>query len=196
MTMGADGKPADGRKERTLAAWPRGLLREYDKAKLELAGLVRDVKAQTGGDEYVRSECEKLLARQAQSAADPSSGIACLATSSLVCNACQAQASAEEDALSKLSCELSGAGSHEPLNIPLLCLPHFRALLSRIADLGLARKLMEGQAAVCERVSENMQRAVLKHEARRRALQSEEEIRAHLQGLMIVAGHRRVAVTF
>jgi len=136
------------------------------------------------------------LACQAQSDADLSSSVARLATSSPVCNACQAQASAEEDALSKLSCELSGAGSHEPLNIPLLCLPHFRALLSRIADLGLARKLMEGQAAVCERVSENMQRAVLKHEARRRALQSEEEIRAHLQGLMIVAGHRRVAVTF
>jgi len=136
------------------------------------------------------------MACQAQSAADLSSGVARLATSSPACNACQAQASAEEEGLSKLSCELSEAGSDESLNLPLLCLPHFRALLSRIADPGLARKLIDRQADVCERVSENMQRAVLKHEARRRALQSEEEIRAHLQGLMIVAGHRRVAVTF
>jgi GTP-binding protein EngB required for normal cell division len=133
----------------------------------------------------------RSLASHAASAGNLTSSIARLATSSPTCAACRSQASAEGEALSRLSAKLLEAGNGELPQLPLLCLAHFRALLTRITDSELARKLAEQQASVCERISENMQRAALKHETRLRALQSEEEKRAHLQALMIVAGHRR-----
>jgi len=129
----------------------------------------------------------------AESAADLSLGVARLAVSSPKCKACQVQSSAGEDALSMLLSKMSETGRNGPQDLPLLCILHLPALLARIADMELARKLTEQQAEICERVSENMRRAALKHDARRRALLSDEEKRAHLQGLMILAGHRRVA---
>jgi len=132
----------------------------------------------------------RSVAGKAKSVVDLSLGIARLAIFSPKCKACQVQASAEEDALSTWLSKVSETG---PQELPLLCFLHLPAFLARIADLELARKLTERQAEICERVSENMQRSALKHDARRRALLSDEEKRAHLQGLMILAGHRRVA---
>jgi GTP-binding protein EngB required for normal cell division len=135
----------------------------------------------------------RSMASKAESAADLSLGVGRLAVSSPKCKACHVQASAEEDALSKLSSKMTEAVRNGPQDLPLLCFLHLPALLARTTDVELARKLTEQQADICERVSENMQRSALKHDARRRALLSDEERRAHLQGLMILAGHRRVA---
>ncbi len=145
--------------------------------------------------EFLETVAHQLrsMAGKAESAADLSLGIARLAILSPKCKACQVQASAEEDVLSTWLSKVSGTGKNGPQELPLLCFLHLPAFLARIADLELARKLMERQAEICERVSENMQRSALKHDARRRALLSDEERRAHLQGLMILAGHRRVA---
>jgi GTP-binding protein EngB required for normal cell division len=145
--------------------------------------------------EFLETVAHRLrsMAGKAESAAGLSLGIARLAVSSPTCKACQVQASAEEDALSKWLSKVSGTGKNGPQELPLLCFLHLPAFLARIVDLELARRLTERQAEVCERVSENMQRSALKHDARRRALLSDEEKRAHLQGLMILAGHRRVA---
>ncbi len=135
----------------------------------------------------------RSVASKAESVAGLSLGIARLAVSSPKCKACQIQASAEEEALSTWLSKVSETGKNGPQELPFLCFLHLPAFLARIADLELARRLTERQAEICERVSENMQRSALKHDARRRALLSDEEKRAHLQGLMILAGHRRVA---
>ena len=145
--------------------------------------------------EFLETVAHQLrsVAGKAKSIVELSSGIACLAILSPKCKACHVQASAEEDARSKWLSKVSGTGKNGPQELPLPCFLHLPAFLARIADLELARKLTERQAEICERVSENMQRSALKHDARRRAFLSDEERRAHLQGLMILAGHRRVA---
>jgi GTP-binding protein EngB required for normal cell division len=149
----------------------------------------------TAYTEFLETVAHQLsgVAGKAESVADLSSGIARLAVSSPTCRACLLQASTEKDALSKWVSRVSETGSDGPRKLPHLCFLHFHALLARITDVELARKLVNHQAEIFERISENMQRAALKHDARRRALLSDEESRAHLQGLMILAGHRRMA---
>ena len=121
------------------------------------------------------------------------SSVADLTESSPDCGACRVQAAAETEALSGLAKDLSVEGKDGPPRLPLLCLRHFRMLISRIADPGLARTLTEQQAEICERISENMRRAGLKMEARRRDMLSREETLAHLQVLMILAGYQGIA---
>ncbi len=135
----------------------------------------------------------RSVAGKAESVADLSSGIARLAILSPKCKACQVQTSAEDDALSRWLSKVSEPEKDGPQELPLPCFLHFPAFLARITDAELARTLVDRQAEVCERVSENMRRSALKHDAKRRALLSDEERRAHLQGLMILAGDRRVA---
>ncbi|MHB8941426.1 MAG: dynamin family protein [Desulfobacteria bacterium] len=145
--------------------------------------------------EFLETVAHQLrsVAGEAESVADLSQGIARLAILSPKCKACQVQASAEEEALSTWLSKVSEPGKDGTQELPLLCFLHLPVFLERIMDVELARRLTERQAEICERVSENMQRSALKHEARRRALLSDEEKRAPLQGLMILAGHRRVA---
>ncbi len=145
--------------------------------------------------EFLETVAHRLrsVAGEAESVADLSQGIARLAILSPKCKACQVQASAEEEALSTWLSKVSEPGKDGTQELPLLCFLHLPVFLERIMDVELARRLTERQAEICERVSENMQRSALKHEARRRALLSDEEKRAPLQGLMILAGHRRVA---
>ncbi len=143
----------------------------------------------------VADQLRRIAAGTAESVEDISRGLARLAISSPKCKACQAQASAEEDALAKLLSKVSETGLNRAQELPLLCFAHLPAFLARIDDLELARKLTEQQAEICERVSENMQRSTLKHDALRRALLSDEEQRAPLQGLMLLAGHRQVVAT-
>jgi len=66
MTPSDAEKPAVDRKEGTPPIAPRSLLREYDKVKLEFAGLIREVTAQETVDEGTRNEGQELLARLAE----------------------------------------------------------------------------------------------------------------------------------
>ena len=65
MPQNDDEKSADEGKGQASSTAPRGMLREYDKAKLELAGLVREVLAQIKAEGNVRQEGQELLARLA-----------------------------------------------------------------------------------------------------------------------------------
>jgi hypothetical protein len=70
---------------------------------------------------------------------------------------------------------------------------HLSAVLSREADLETARNLVFEQADVLDRISEDMQKYSLKHDAIRRELATDEELTAHLFGLSLLVGYRRLS---
>lgn len=156
-------------------ASPRGICASYAVLLNDVAHRLRD------------------LAATASSAGELSRGLSRLATTRPHCTACEVQASAEEAALAKLVSKMAENEGYKVQELPLLCFLHLPPFLARIEDAELGRRLLEQQAEMCERVSENMQRYVLKFDSVRRALLSDEERNAHQQGLRIVAGHRKVA---
>jgi hypothetical protein len=56
----------------------------------------------------------------------------------------------------------------------------------------MARVLLEFEAAILERLAENMERYALKHDALRRGLQSEDERVAYHRGLSQLVGDKRL----
>jgi hypothetical protein len=77
-------------------------------------------------------------------------------------------------------------------SLSAICLPHFAMLTTAVKDSGLICKIMEHEATIFERLSEDMQRYSLKFNAVRRALESEEEETAADRTMMLLAGHRNV----
>ena len=75
-----------------------------------------------------------------------------------------------------------------------VCIPHFAKLLSAIEDGDLVRDLIERQATLLERLSDDMERHALKYEAVRRFLVSEEEENAAQRALSLMVGHRSLRV--
>ena len=84
----------------------------------------------------------------------------------------------------------------EPVNAlssrSALCLLHLRVLIAALDDTGLIRGLMEREALVLDRSSEDMRRYATKHDAIRRSLASDEEINAGQRALSVLAGLRNV----
>lgn len=156
-------------------ASPRGICAAYEVALNAVAQQLRGI------------------ASNAVSVEDLSLGLDGLAETHPACKACEVQASAVEAALARLVSTVSESGKAGLPELPFLCFQHLPPFLTRIDDVELARKLMEQHAEMCERVSENMQRYILKYDSIRRALLSEEERRAPLQGLRILAGHSKIA---
>ena len=99
------------------------------------------------------------------------------------CRLCLVQDEAERRALA----ELEGSRARA------LCLPHLRALAECTGDRPLLRVTAQRQAAAAERLAEDMRRYVLRHDALRRGLASEEETEAARRALSFVAGHRAIA---
>jgi hypothetical protein len=65
-------------------------------------------------------------------------------------------------------------------------------LVSAVRDGELIRALLERQAAVLQRFSEDMKRYAIKYDGVRRYLASEEETTAAERGLLLMAGRRQV----
>ncbi|MGH9533328.1 MAG: dynamin family protein [Terriglobales bacterium] len=108
----------------------------------------------------------------------------------LDCPACPEESEAESRCLQGLAAQ----AATEPRRVPVLCLPHFAALLALLPPSLPARtELRRRQAAALERVAENMEQHALKHGALRRGLMVEEELEAHRQGLWLLGGDRRRA---
>ena len=63
-------------------------------------------------------------------------------------------------------------------------------LSGALQDADLVRKLMDHQATLLERLSEDMKRFALKHNAMRRELETKEEIIVAERVLSLIAGHR------
>ncbi len=107
------------------------------------------------------------------------------------CRACQEQFNAEEREIAEVVEEI-GRVSEVGAKMPVLCLPHLSALLRKLPDPELAGELVAFQAAIMERLAENMERYALKHDALRRGLQSEDERVAYHQALSQLVGDKRL----
>jgi GTP-binding protein EngB required for normal cell division len=107
------------------------------------------------------------------------------------CLLCRERDKCEMDAVrlqsARLTENVSGLAS-----LPALCLPHLMMLSAQAKDARIVRKLVERQAALLQRLSEDMKRNTLRIDAARRYLTSDEENTAAERGLLAVAGHRNV----
>jgi hypothetical protein len=126
----------------------------------------------------------------------PDTGLAADAANLLVepdrCRACQEQLSSEERLITQIVEKANAEPGKEADNLPVLCLPHLRALLRKAPSAGFARTLVAFEAALFERLAENMERYAMKHDALRRGLASEDERIAYHRGLSQLVGDKRL----
>ncbi len=108
------------------------------------------------------------------------------------CRACREQAAAEENVTKEILDQLIASNGQEWTKLPVLCLSHLSALLRKVSDERLARSLLDFEAALFERLAENMERYALKHDALRRGLNSEDERIAYHRGLSQLVGDKRL----
>ena len=108
------------------------------------------------------------------------------------CSACREQLALQDKATTELVNRLVPENGHEQSKIPVLCLPHLCAVLRKVSDPNLAQSLIDFQAALFERLAENMERYALKHDALRRGLQSGDEQVAYHLALSQLVGDKRL----
>jgi GTP-binding protein EngB required for normal cell division len=108
------------------------------------------------------------------------------------CPACRRAAEAEQTAVEELRQVLVYGEDGEADTG--LCVRHLAAVLNRETDLEIARNLVFEEARTLDRISEDMQTYSLKRDAVRRELVGDEEQKAYLFGLSLLAGHRRLSV--
>ena len=108
------------------------------------------------------------------------------------CVLCGVRGEAESEAISAIASRLAKEETRTLNSLSAICLPHFSMLSATVEDAKLICKLMERQATILERLSEDMARYALKHDAVRRYLASDEEETAAQRALLLVAGHRNV----
>jgi GTP-binding protein EngB required for normal cell division len=102
------------------------------------------------------------------------------------CILCRVRAKAESDAIA--------ASERQTLNgLSALCLPHFAALAAALKDGRLIAELAQRQAALLDRLAEDLKRSALKHDGARRSLLSDEEETASKRALALVAKARPLA---
>jgi small GTP-binding protein len=108
------------------------------------------------------------------------------------CIFCEVRNAAEQEVVVATAQQLSEDEASAENAGSAFCLPHLAMLVATIPDEAIARKLVERQAAVLQRFSEDMRRYALKHDAVRRYLASKEETVVAERGLLAVAGRQRV----
>jgi len=119
-------------------------------------------------------------------------GTRSLLTSQEKCRACQEQSAAQEKVIREILEKVSVEGGQDAARLPILCLPHLSALLRKVRDTELGQTLVHFEAALFERLAENMERCALKYDALRRGLQSEDERVAYHRGLSQLVGGKRL----
>jgi hypothetical protein len=77
-------------------------------------------------------------------------------------------------------------------SLSAICLSHFAMLVSTIDDNDVVRELTRREAATFQRLSEDMRRYALKHNAVRRDLASQDETAAAARGLLSLVGRQNV----
>jgi GTP-binding protein EngB required for normal cell division len=133
---------------------------------------------------------DRLRAIAASSLAKPD--VRCLTTPA--CPACRVRWYAEDRLVHSIARKLEkNPESSDRLS---LCLPHLELLLPQIDDESARPRLLLREAAVMERIAEDMQRYAIKHDGLRRHLASQEENDAPLLGLQLLTGHRSVNAVF
>jgi small GTP-binding protein len=135
----------------------------------------------------------RLEALAALDSTDQSSRTNPLTVRSDACRVCQEQARVQENVLTEMLGTLSAKEDESPRKLPALCLPHLGALLRKCPNASLRAALLAFEAALFERIAENMERYGLKHDALRRGLESEDERVAYHRGLAYLVGDKRLS---
>jgi hypothetical protein len=112
------------------------------------------------------------------------------------CIACTIRDKAEAEVIAALANRFAQDDKQALKSLSAICLPHFGMLSAAVQDADVVRKLMDHQATLLERVSEDMSRYALKHNATRRYLESQEETTAAERALLLLAGHHNVNTAF
>ncbi len=108
------------------------------------------------------------------------------------CVLCRIRDKAEQEAIAGLAKGLQEKRTDRSKPLSATCLPHFVMLVAAVQDQDVLANLIDHQAAVLQRFSEDMRRYALKHDAVRRYLASHEETTVAERGLLSVAGRERV----
>lgn len=108
------------------------------------------------------------------------------------CTFCAVRHDAERDAIEATAKRLEEHKALALNGLSAICIPHFAMLVSAVRDGALVRTLLDRQATVLHRFSEDMKRYAIKHDGVRRYLASEEETSAAERGLLLVTGRRQV----
>ena len=112
------------------------------------------------------------------------------------CPACQVRWATEDQAVASIINRTSESPNPEKLSLSALCLPHLQLVLHRTKSESVRKLLLYREAALMERIAEDMQRYAIKHDALRRDLASSEEHNSYLQALQLLVGHRSVNAVF
>ncbi|MFB0934968.1 MAG: dynamin family protein [Propionivibrio sp.] len=132
------------------------------------------------------------LAEETPTAGSLADAIASLTPTSGACVVCAEQRRAESKAVAALARRLRGAGDAEFDVLPVICLPHLRRLAAALDDAASLRRLMAREAAVLQRVAEDMRRYATQHDAVRRELSSDDELHADRNAMNALAGQRHI----
>jgi GTP-binding protein EngB required for normal cell division len=154
-------------------ASPQGISTSYPDVLTELSGRLADIARSQAPGSFAE-HTKGLLARGDK------------------CRACLEQSSHEEQMVNEILKRITTQNDEESANLPVLCLVHLSAVLGKVRDDNLARSLVDFEAAIFERLAENMERSALKHDSLRRGLQSDDERIAYHRGLSQLAGDKRL----
>lgn len=154
-------------------ASPRGVCTAYPALLNRIAERLRSLA--TNGAAYARSGSPLL---------DPH------------CPVCKVRWAAEDQMVDSILDRTSRPDNRDQVALSALCLPHLQLILQRTEDESLRCYLLSREAALMERVAEDMQRYAIKHDALRRHLASSEEQDSYLQALQLLVGHRNVNAIF
>jgi GTPase Era involved in 16S rRNA processing len=153
-------------------ASPQGVCESYPKLVHSVAGSLAELANQQGD---VLQDLRDLL---------PTAN---------TCRVCQIRMEAERQAIEEVVASLQEQGANANLRAPACCLPHLMMVVEMVGPGALAQSFLASHAALLERTAEDLERYALKHDALRRHLASEEERRASLLALLLLAGHRNVS---
>ena len=132
------------------------------------------------------------VAASASSSAAVSVAVGALFPQPETCVLCRVRGAAEKEAVNSVAARLQQKPDSTLGSLSALCLPHFQLLTAAVTDPETLSRLLARQAALLERLSEDMRRFAIKHDGLRRQLASDEETNAADRVLLLLAGHRAV----
>ncbi len=155
-------------------ASPQGISSAYPAVLAAISQKLRRLTEANRGGEDRRASVRKMLPPADQ------------------CRACQQQSALERQVLEDMAQESVRTNRNTSRHLPVICLWHLAELLQLIRDSDGAADLINFEAAILERLADNMRRYALKHDALRRGWESEDEKVAYHRALSLLAGDKRL----
>lgn len=131
----------------------------------------------------------RLLADHEPSLQEMESGVRAMLPTQASCPACQLVSSTEK----AMAREIARGLRDDQSSVGIVCAFHLRCVLMAGPDRNAARRLLMEEARAFQRLGENMQNHILKHEAVRHHLSTNAEQEAATAGLARLVGRRNTA---